>query len=86
MPETVSESSDTAECYPVVELRQYTLNPGERQTLITLFESEFVESQEAVGIRVIAHFRDIDRPDVFTWRAASRACARAVLLPAAPGT
>lgn len=58
-------SSDA--CCPVVELRQYALHPGQRETLITLFESELLETQEAVGIRVIAQFRDIDRPDVFTW-------------------
>lgn len=54
-------------CCPVVELRQYTLHPGTRDTLIALFDREFVESQEDVGIEVIAQFRDIDRPDVFTW-------------------
>lgn len=54
-------------CCPVVELRQYTLHPGTRETLIELFDREFVETQEAVGMQVIAQFRDIDRPDVFTW-------------------
>src|SRR5262247_2793829 len=54
-------------CCPVVELRQYTLHPGRREALIELFEREFIESQEDVGIRVIAQFRDLDRPDVFTW-------------------
>jgi hypothetical protein len=51
----------------VVELRHYTLHPRQRDTLIALFEREFIESQEAVGNQVIAQFRDIDRPDVFTW-------------------
>jgi hypothetical protein len=54
-------------CCPVVELRNYTLHPGARETLIDLFDREFVETQEAVGMQVIAQFRDIDRPDVFTW-------------------
>lgn len=54
-------------CCPVLELRQYTLHPGGRETLITLFDREFVETQEATGMQVIAQFRDIDRPDVFTW-------------------
>lgn len=35
--------------------------------LVELFDREFVEPQEAVGIRVLGQFRDIDRPDVFTW-------------------
>ncbi|MDX8463676.1 NIPSNAP family protein, partial [Mesorhizobium sp. VK2D] len=31
---------------PIVELRQYTLRPGQRETLIALFDREFIESQE----------------------------------------
>ena len=54
-------------CCPVVELRQYTLNPGMRDTLIELFEREFVETQEAVGMELIGQFRDADRPDRFVW-------------------
>jgi hypothetical protein len=57
----------TAGCCPIVELRHYTLRPGKRETLIALFENEFIETQEEVGIQLIAQFRDIDRPDVFTW-------------------
>lgn len=54
-------------CCPVVELRQYTLHPGQRETLIELFDREFIESQERVGMRVIGQFRDLDRPDRFVW-------------------
>lgn len=53
--------------YPVVELRQYTLHDGMRDTLIDLFEREFVESQEALGMKVIGTFRDLDRPNRFVW-------------------
>jgi hypothetical protein len=56
-----------AGCCPVVELRQYALHPGQRESLISLFDREFVETQEATGMQVIAQFRDVDRPDVFTW-------------------
>lgn len=52
---------------PVVELRRYTLHPGQRETLITLFDREFVETQEAVGMSVIGQFRDLDAPDHFVW-------------------
>ncbi|TPI68582.1 NIPSNAP family protein [Mesorhizobium sp. B3-1-3] len=52
---------------PVVELRQYTLKPGQRDTLIALFDWEFVETQEATGMTVIGQFRDLDRPDMFVW-------------------
>jgi quinol monooxygenase YgiN len=51
----------------VLELRQYTLHPGQRDTLIDLFEREFVETQEAVGIRLLGLFRDLDDPDRFVW-------------------
>jgi hypothetical protein len=51
----------------IVELRQYTLKPGARDTLIELFEREFVETQEAAGMDVIGTFRDADSPDRFVW-------------------
>ncbi len=54
-------------CCPVVELRQYALHPGKRDVLIDLFDREFVETQEAVGIKVIGQFRDLDHPDRFVW-------------------
>ena len=53
--------------YPVVELRQYTLRPGQREVLIDLFDREFVESQEADGMAIVGQFRDLDDPDRFTW-------------------
>ena len=51
----------------VVELRQYTLHPGQRETLIGLFQREFIEPQDAAGIRVLGQFRDLDDPDRFVW-------------------
>jgi hypothetical protein len=51
----------------IYELRQYTLRPGARETLIELFDREFLESQEATGMRVDGQFRDEDRPDRFVW-------------------
>ena len=53
--------------FPIVELRQYTLNDGQRDVLVNLFEREFVESQEALGMKVIGTFTDIDRPNRFVW-------------------
>jgi hypothetical protein len=53
--------------FPIVELRQYTLHDGQRDTLIRLFEREFIESQEALGMKVIGTFRDVDRPNRFVW-------------------
>jgi len=43
------------------------LHPGQRDVLIDLFDREFVETQEAVGMRVIGQFRDRGRPDRFVW-------------------
>ena len=51
----------------IVELRRYTLHPGQRDTLIALFDREFVDTQEAVGLRVIGPFRDLDDPNRFVW-------------------
>jgi len=51
----------------VFELRQYTLYGGQRDTLISLFEKNFIEPQEAVGAHVIGTFRDLDDPDRFVW-------------------
>jgi hypothetical protein len=52
---------------PIIELRQYTLRPGQREVLIDLFEREFIESQEALGMTILGTFRDLDRPDRFVW-------------------
>ena len=54
-------------CCPIVELRQYTLHPGQRDVLIDLFDREFVESQEALGMKIIGQFRDLDNPNRFVW-------------------
>src|SRR5512134_4161876 len=68
---------------PIVELRQYTLHPGRRDDLIELFDREFVETQEAVGIQVIGQFRNIDDPDQFVWlRGFNDMAARAQALAA----
>jgi len=54
-------------CCPIVELRQYALHPGKRDALIDLFDREFVESQETLGMKVIGQFRDLDNPNRFVW-------------------
>ncbi|WP_332663067.1 NIPSNAP family protein, partial [Aeromicrobium sp.] len=51
----------------ILELRQYTLKPGTRDGFIERFEREFQDTQEAVGIRVIGTFVDLDDPDRFVW-------------------
>src|SRR5262245_4847919 len=60
-------NSQPVGCCSVLELRQYTLNPGQRDVLIDLFERHFVESQEAAGMTVIGQFRDRRGEDRFVW-------------------
>lgn len=52
---------------PVIELRQYSLHPGQRDVLIDQFEREFIEPQQALGITIAGIFRDLDDPDRFVW-------------------
>jgi quinol monooxygenase YgiN len=52
---------------PIVELRQYDLAPGTRETLIDIFDTHFIEDQEVEGMTVIGQFRDLDNPDSFVW-------------------
>jgi hypothetical protein len=82
MTEPMGESLEQMRlCCPVVELRQYTLRPGKRDVLIDLFDREFIEPQETLGIKVIGQFRDLDHPDRFVWlRGFSDMTARAKAL------
>ncbi|MFK4066473.1 NIPSNAP family protein [Streptomyces sp. NPDC029674] len=59
--------TETSRRPAIVELRQYTTRPGRRDELIELFDREFVETQEAAGMRVLGQFRDLDDPDRFVW-------------------
>ncbi|HET8873664.1 MAG TPA: NIPSNAP family protein, partial [Gaiellaceae bacterium] len=51
----------------IVELRQYTLRPGQRDVLIDLFARELVAGQEALGMTILGQFRDLNDPDRFVW-------------------
>jgi len=51
----------------IMELRQYTLHPHKRDVLIDVFDREFLEAQDAVGMPVLGQFRDVDDPDRFVW-------------------
>ena len=54
-------------CCPIVELRQYTLYPEKRHVLIELFDREFIEPQEAAGMKIIGQFRDLNNRNRFVW-------------------
>ena len=59
--------TSTQSPWPLIELRRYRTNPGKRDTLIALFEQQFVESQDDVGMTVIGTFREPGFDDRFTW-------------------
>ncbi|MGX1789201.1 NIPSNAP family protein [Bosea sp. NPDC055332] len=67
----------------VFELRRYTLKPGARDTLIEVFDTHLVETQEAVGMSVVCQFRDPAAPGQFVWfRGFPDQAARTRALPA----
>jgi quinol monooxygenase YgiN len=51
----------------IVDLRMYTHQPGRRDDFIKLFEDQFIETQEAVGIQVIGQFYDLNHPNRCVW-------------------
>ncbi len=61
------EAPSAQTCCPIVELRQYTLHSGKRHVLIDLFDREFIEPQEALGMKVIGQFRDVENRNRFVW-------------------
>jgi hypothetical protein len=68
MPLSDPTNADTTRAWcPVIELRQYTLYAGKRNALIELFDRDFIESQEVVGLTVMGQFRDLSDPNKFVW-------------------
>ena len=64
---STAQASPAAACCPIVELRQYTMNPGQRETLVSLYEDKFIEGQEEAGVRVVGQFRDLGNAERFVW-------------------
>src|SRR6266496_199654 len=62
-----ANSANLAAWSPIIDLRQYTLYPGTRDAFVELFDKEFVETQEALGMRIIGQFRDLGDPNRFVW-------------------
>ncbi|HQZ14161.1 MAG TPA: NIPSNAP family protein [Devosia sp.] len=52
---------------PIVELRRYSFQPGRRDDFIELFETRFIEAQEAVGARIPGMFSIEGAPDSLIW-------------------
>ena len=61
----------------VIELRRYKMRPGGRDELVALFEREFIETQEAVGLQILGIFREPMRPSASPGCAALTTCRRA---------
>ncbi len=66
-PTAATAGPDPADAHPVLELRQYKIVAGQRDAFVALFEREFVESQEALGMRLVGQYRDLDDPNRFVW-------------------
>jgi hypothetical protein len=58
---------DRHPCCRVLELRQYTLHPGTRDTLVELFDRYFLDELAATGMHVPGLFADLDDPDRLVW-------------------
>jgi hypothetical protein len=71
----MTEHDDAVPCCSVVELRQYTTHPGQRDVLIELFDEHLVQPQQDVGMHIIGQFRDLDEPDAFVWLRGYRSMA-----------
>ena len=62
--------------HPVIELRQYKIVRGKREEFIELFERNFIESQEELGMRLVGQFRDSSDLEVAIFTGTGRAfCA-----------
>jgi hypothetical protein len=53
--------------FPVVELRRYTVAPGQRTRFATWFDAYFPEAFEQLGAMVFGQFLERDDPDHFLW-------------------
>lgn len=53
--------------FPVVELRRYTVAPGQRARFASWFDAYFPEAFEQLGAMVFGQFLERDDPDHFLW-------------------
>jgi hypothetical protein len=51
----------------VLELRNYVAKPGQRDKFISYFETNFIDSQNAIGGYILGQFRVKDADDNFFW-------------------
>ncbi len=66
----------------VLELRNYVTKPGQRDNFIAYFETNFIDSQNALGGYILGQFRVQDADDNFFWiRGFNDMAARSRYLP-----
>jgi hypothetical protein len=51
----------------IVEVRSYRIIPGRREEFIKFFETRAVPAQQALGIKIIGPFLDIENPNKFVF-------------------
>jgi hypothetical protein len=64
---TTKEATAANQPIRVVELRNYVTKPGQRDKFISYFESNFIDSQNAIGGYILGQFRVKDADDNFFW-------------------
>jgi hypothetical protein len=57
----------TEEAFPVVELRRYVLEPGERDRFALTFDAYFPEAFQQIGAVIFGQGLERGTPDRFTW-------------------
>jgi hypothetical protein len=67
MKNTSKEVTAADQPIRVLELRNYVARPGQRDKFISYFETNFVDSQNALGGYILGQFRVKDADDNFFW-------------------
>jgi hypothetical protein len=66
-PHTTELAPDHLRGFDVVELRRYTVSPGQRARFAAWFDAYFPEAFEQLGAMVFGQFLERDAPDHFFW-------------------
>ena len=53
--------------FDVVELRRYTIQPGQRENFAEYFDAYFPEAFQQLGAMALGQFFERDKPSMFTW-------------------
>lgn len=67
MKDNFNDSSAKNQSIKVLELRNYLMKPGKRDSFITFFEDNFIKSQNALGGYVLGQYRVKDGENNFFW-------------------